>query len=62
MKTPWRKRAEEAEERIREAEAQGRAVERQQRRSRVEVRRAETHYELNGWNKIARALIDGGTS
>lgn len=59
MKLPWTRRAEEAEARARAAADQRRHVELQAAAARRQIRRADEHLELNGWNKIARALIVG---
>lgn len=66
MRWPWTQRT-----RQREAEAWERAQEADRQLTEVRERWAEpvqrvtntarAHRELNGWNNIARALIDGGS-
>ena len=59
MKLPWTKRAEAAEDRVREADEQHQQVETQAAEARTQIGRARRHQELNGWNEIARTLIVG---
>lgn len=65
MRWPWlraaEKRADAAWDRADEAGRRRDDIEAQWTRVHAVAEQARRHRELNGWNKIARTLIEGGS-